>query len=387
MDVLIVCTEPPYPANHGGRMDVMQKIIAFSELGYCIDIVYVTNGIDDDECDQYLMQYVDKIDKVQRKTGLTSFLLALLTLYPYQMVSRRELKNVGIHKHYDILLLESEHVFPILANSSIKKDKKILRIHNDEHKYFKALMRASKGVSKCYYFIESYLLLLRKKAIYQSFDALWFISKDECSSDNKHGQWLPPNMPITLPFYGDKYQQNPAKLLFVGNLFTPNNLEAIIWFLEQVYPLLVADDATISLTIAGSCKEKVNSRLLDTIAKYDAKNVTLVTNPSDDELSQIYQQHTIFVNSMLNGAGVKLKTIDAMRNAMAVVSTTVGVEGTGLIADKHYKLANTEKEFYNQIAYLIDNMMDAKELAQQAYHFVADNFDIKNRIHKLTKIE
>jgi polysaccharide biosynthesis protein PslH len=387
MDVLIVCAEPPYPANHGGRMDVMQKIIAFSQLGYHIDIIYVSNGSNGQECDQYLSQYVDKINKVQRKKGITSFLMALLTLYPYQMISRRQLKKINIDKHYDILLLESEHVFSVLANPSIKTTKKILRIHNDEYKYFKALMRSTKGVSKLYYLIESYLLLLRKKSMYNACDGLWFISKDECTSDYQHGQWLPPNMPINQPFNSDKYQQTSAKLLFVGNLFTPNNLEAIIWFLEQVYPLLIADNAAIHLTIAGSCKEKVNSRLLDAIAKYDTKNVTLITNPSDDELNNIYQQHTIFVNSMLNGAGVKLKTIDAMRHSMAVVSTSIGVEGTGLIADQHYKLANTEQEFYNQIASLIENMTEAKQLAQHAYQFVADNFDIKNRIDKLTKVE
>ncbi|TEA26534.1 glycosyltransferase [Candidatus Schmidhempelia bombi str. Bimp] len=387
MDVLMVCAEPPYPANHGGRMDVMQKIVAFSQLGYHIDIIYVSNDRDDQECEQYLSQYVDNIYKVQRKKGITSFLMALLTLYPYQMVSRRQLKNINIDKHYDILVLESEHVFSALSNPTICATKKILRIHNDEYKYFKALMRSTKGISRYYYWIESYLLQLRKKSTYNACDGLWFISKDECTSDYQHGEWLPPNMPINQPFNSDKYQQNPAKLLFVGNLFTPNNLEAIIWFLEQVYPSLIADDATLHLTIAGSCREKVNNRLLDTIANYDTKNVTLITNPSDHELNKIYQQHTIFVNSMLNGAGVKLKTIDAMRNSMAVVSTSIGVEGTGLIADQHYKLADTEHEFYSQIASLIKNMPEAKQLAQHAYQFVADNFDIKNRIDQLTKIE
>lgn len=387
MNILIVCSEPPYPTNHGGRLDVMQKIKVFNELGHNLDILFVGNNIDDAISKQYLKKYADQIYTVNRKKGLFSFILSILTLVPYQIISRRQLKNVSIGKNYDLLLLESDYVSYALKNSSIQARKKILRVHNDECKYFRALMYSTRGLSKVYYYIESHLFRLRKNQIYQSVDQLWFISKDECLAQYKNGKWLPPNMPIIHPFNHSKYLNNPKRLLFVGNLFTPNNLEAIVWFLDNSYKELVLIYPLIKLIIAGSCKGTMNRQLEDSINSINAKNIELIINPTDEELTKIYNQNIIFVNSMLHGAGVKLKTIDAIRNSIAVVSTSIGVEGTGLLQDVHYKLANTSKDFIEQITFFIENVGEAEKIASSAYNFVANNFDIKDKISEYTSID
>lgn len=380
MRILIVCSESPYPANHGGRLDVLQKIKAFVELDYEIDILFICSNKDDDMiAEQYLQKYVKNVYKVVRHKGLLTFILSLLTLVPYQIMSRKELNRINIGKNYDILLLESEYVYKVLSNKSINASRKILRIHNNEVKYFKALMYSAKGLSKIYYFIESKLFLLRKNMIYRQFNDLWFISSNEMLTEYKNAYWLPPNMPVNQPFNFKKFRENFGNLLFVGNLFTPNNIEAIIWFLDNILAKLILNYPNIKFTIAGSVKDNINKTLLDSI-NINSKNIQLIVNPTDDELLNIYNQNTIFINSMLNGAGVKLKTIDAMRNSFAVISTSVGVEGIGLIPNQHFKLANTPQEFIDHIDFLMQQPNKAEEIAEFAYQYINDSFNMKNKI-------
>ena len=52
----------------------------------------------------------------------------------------------------------------------------------------------------------------------------------------------------------------------------------------------------------------------------------LVKNPATTE--SLYQQGTVFVNPMLYGAGIKLKTVHALAAGLPVVSSSVGNEGT-----------------------------------------------------------
>jgi hypothetical protein len=75
---------------------------------------------------------------------------------------------------------------------------------------------------------------------------------------------------------------------------------------------------------------------------------------------------SFFVNPMQNGAGVKLKSINAIVNGLLLIATTTGSEGIGLIDEKMFFLANTPSEFRtalinalksdpNQIVKIIDN--------------------------------
>jgi GT2 family glycosyltransferase/glycosyltransferase involved in cell wall biosynthesis len=109
-------------------------------------------------------------------------------------------------------------------------------------------------------------------------------------------------------------------LLFVGGFAHPPNAEAAAWFVEQVLPAIRAQVADAQLAIVGSNPSpKVRALASDA--------VTIAANVSDDELAAWYARARVAVIPLTFGAGVKLKVVEAMKEGLPLVTTTVGAEG------------------------------------------------------------
>jgi glycosyltransferase involved in cell wall biosynthesis len=197
-------------------------------------------------------------------------------------------------------------------------------------------------------------------------DALYFISYDEYKS-------VQDSKARFLPTYVDaarfRAQQTGGGVLFVGNLFAQNNLTGLRWYLEQVHPKLTPHPA-YRLVIAGNTRGSVPS-FLQGIAERDAK-VTFIDSPSD--LDPVYQAGSVFINPMLTGAGVKIKTVDAVANGLPVVSTAVGAEGIGLGAGESVLIADDADSFARGIASLLDDKREASRIFENARNFLVANY-------------
>ena len=148
-------------------------------------------------------------------------------------------------------------------------------------------------------------------------------------------------------------------VIFVGSFFMVNNIEGIQWYLEKVHPLL-NDIENYKLILAGNSKNEDISWLYKACAQFD--NVDIYDSPTD--LGPIYDQGAVFVNPMLHGTGVKLKTIQAVQNSLPVVSTTVGNQGTGLIPERDILVANDPKLYASHIRTLLNDKEYARKLVE-----------------------
>ena len=251
--------------------------------------------------------------------------------------------------------------------------------------YYKSLFKDERSVfKKAYYLYEMLAFKYNKKNINSSFDKLLFISKDECDKESR-AVWLPSHMPVINPFKDGKFDTHTCNVLFVGNLFMPNNLQGLIWYLNNVHPIVIKENPDIKLTIAGNAKNGISEELKRAISLYDGKSIKLIASPSDKELQTIYDENCIFINPMLNGAGVKLKNLDAMRNSMFVVSTSIGAEGTGTIDGKQLVIANDEVVFANYIVNYSKDISSMKDIAFNAYSFIQNNYDSKKVFSRIFK--
>ena len=95
---------------------------------------------------------INKIIEIERDFSTKS----LLSLKPFHIQSRKNLKYINFNNcHYDLLLLESEHVYYILENKTFSYKKNAVRVHNDEVKYIFQLFLAGRNLKrKIFYFLE-----------------------------------------------------------------------------------------------------------------------------------------------------------------------------------------------------------------------------------------
>lgn len=356
--ILIVTSDFPFPPNHGGRYDVWERINRLVNLGHSVDLIATVN----EHPRQADFNHVDNVVGTLRVLK-RSKLHGALSYLPYQLGSRNLLKCVELMKEYQIVLLEGDYVFPVLNNPTLKADEVILRVHNDECRYFHELASCEKRIpKKVYYYFESIRFLLVKKMYFQRVSRFLFISQKEFdnSSFPEISYWLPPTISE------DKYKPfiKGSNVVFIGSLFMPNNIEGLNWYLENVHPLLLSNNS-YKFVIAGNCLG-ADENWLNSIRNGLFDSVELIESPPS--LNDVYKDAAVFINPMLSGAGLKLKTIDAIANGVPVVSTSVGADGTGLIVGEHIFVSDTAKGFSGCISNVLNKDIGEKMVNNgQAY--------------------
>lgn len=369
MKMLVVCSDFPYPADHGGRVDTWGRIKVLAELGWKLHLLVCGKQMPSKEDMDAVYGYVEDITLCDRRSKLTDLLHAI----PMQASSRSELRNVELAEDYDYVLLEGDYVYPILQNPRIKHDTVILRVHNDEAVYFKALARSTKNVvHKMYYHMESSKFTTLQKKMVEKVDKYLFISSKEFESFQKQNPsakslFLPP--PVTKATFEASHFQT-KHVVFIGSLFMPNNREAIQWYLEHIHPRMLKEPE-YKFIVAGNSRKQS----LSWLQAYDLTNVIVHDTPKS--LDDIYKSGYLFVNPMQNGAGVKLKTIEAIQNGLPVISTSIGYEGTGLVDNEHILIADRPEQFYEKIKQLFDNPQAAKMLLESSQSFLRKHYNHK----------
>jgi glycosyltransferase involved in cell wall biosynthesis len=369
MKILIVCSDFPFPADHGARVDTWGRIKVLAELGWKIHLLVCGKQMPSDADIEVVNAYVEEIKLCDRRSKLAD----LLHVIPMQVQSRNGLRHVNIEGDYDYVLLEGDYVYPILNNPKIRYDNVILRVHNDEAVYFKALARSTKNViHKMYYHMESSKFAVLQKKMLEKVDKYLFISNKEFESFQRQNPsakslFLPP--PVTKDMFRVSTFQR-KHVVFIGSLFMPNNREAIEWYLEHIHPLMLKEP-DYKFIVAGNSRKQS----LSWLEKYDLMDVILHDTPKS--LDDIYKSGYLFVNPMQNGAGVKLKTIEAIQNGLPVISTSIGYEGTGLVDNEHIMVADKPEEFYRKIKLLFDNPQAAKALLESSQNFIRKHYNHK----------
>jgi glycosyltransferase involved in cell wall biosynthesis len=108
-------------------------------------------------------------------------------------------------------------------------------------------------------------------------------------------------------------------VLFLGNLgYQPNALAADV-LVQNIWPKVRTRVPRARLIIAGRHPELLRS--------YPTADPSVTFTGYVESLDELYQQARLFCCPILNGAGTRVKIIEAAAHARAIVSTTFGADG------------------------------------------------------------
>ncbi len=366
--ILVVCPFFPYPTTFGGVFDIWERIKGLSQLECEIDLLYTSKYIPPEEDIKYVKNFVNEVYGVNRKNKWHH----VLQFIPLQVASRKGLKKVNLNKTYDEVILETEAVGAVLKNKTLKSNRKILRVHNDESIYFKNLGKSSRNIfKKVFYYQEGIKFIYYSKKIFKNFDRLWYISSKEEEKFRKRTQkqnsvYLPA--PINDKFISKKPLNK--NVLFLGAIYLTNNFEAVKWYLDNVHEELCRTYKDYTFTICGSTGDLTEDYFSEKFMRYEKVKVFFNVK----ELDNIYSSAAVFVNPMLHGAGVKLKSINAIVNGLPLVATSVGSEGIGLVDQEMFCLANSPDQFVNSLKFLLESDDDTvMNMVMNAQNFFKSN--------------
>jgi len=126
------------------------------------------------------------------------------------------------------------------------------------------------------------------------------------------------------------------QLLFVGSLFPPNE-SGVTWFADEVMPYVNAE-----FTVVGRDFEQLRNRLENC-----HNNVRVIGTVGD--LSQYYHDADVIVSPILMGAGMKVKTAEALMYGKPIFATDEALEGYEVEGQDNIYRCNTAQAFIEAI--------------------------------------
>ncbi len=137
----------------------------------------------------------------------------------------------------------------------------------------------------------------------------------------------------------------PMNLLFIGKMDYRPNIDAALWFGEKVLPLIQAQEPMVKFQIVGMNPHP----RLDSLRNNPAIEITGMV----EAIAPYLASAVVYVVPLRVGGGTRFKVLEAMAQALPLVSTPLGVEGIGVTDGQELQLAATPESFAAAVLQLL----------------------------------
>ena len=164
------------------------------------------------------------------------------------------------------------------------------------------------------------------------------------------------------------------RLLFIGSFRHFPNVAAYRFFTDEVWPLLRDKFPKMSLTVVAGGDYLTSWRAFtDSPEPAPDPRIRLLGFVGD--VRPLYVESNLVLVPTTVSAGTNVKVLEAMAMERAVVSTTSGCAGLGLLHGHSVWVADTAVAFAAGVATLIHDAERRQQMARAAYGVAQRNFD------------
>lgn len=274
---------------------------------------------------------------------------------------------------YDIILLETLYLtpyVPVIRKYSAAKI--VMRSHNLEYEIWERMLNNMKFSLKKLYI----QYLVRKLKRYELknlnvYDFLITVSKRDLSNFvklgfNNQGYVVPIGIDIKHYPLTPFPESGKLKVSFIGSLDWMPNMEGLTWFIEKVWLPFREPLKDVELHIAGR-------NTPDNLYKMKGRN--LFIHGEVDNAIEFLSSCQMTIVPLFSGSGMRVKILESMALGRVVISTTLGLEGISAQHGQHVLLAETAKEFMNQILFCKNHPEEMLKISAKARKLIREKYD------------
>ena len=382
MKILILSTWFPYPQNQGSKIRAYHLIRALARDHELTLISYEDHPVQK-EWVEHMGQFIKTIKIVPEKPFQYSklkIILGFLSVKPAAVVAgynkNMEKQVVQIAKEWEPDLVFAFTFVTAPYALKIKNVKRIVDIDN----LLAIMLREDIGFSrnimqKIRRFLAFFKFKIYENNVYKPFDQCLVVSKLDVErlqqyTDIQSDQILNvPNgvdLEINHPF---EIEKEKDLLIYNGALTYYPNFDAVKFFMTDIFPLILAAKPETKLIVTG----KTDGVSIDQIPN---KEHIIFTGYVDD-IRPVVAKSQICVVPLRQGAGTRLKILEAMALGTAVISTIKGAEGLEVTNNEHIILADSPDDFARAVTQLLNDPNARKNLEQNANALIKKVYDWK----------
>ena len=367
LKILWVKAGPLYPLDSGGKKRTHAMLV---ELSRAHEVTYL--GLKDRNVplapDEQEAPYAKRKEWVaweECATGSFRFFAELLwnflfSSFPYALAKYRSramedaILRLGREEMFDLVVCD--FLFPA-ANFLRLQDTldapTVLFQHNTEAQIWKRLAAGKRNpISRWYFGLQFKRMRAWEERLGRLFDGVITVSpEDTAFARNEYGQDnVLGDVPTGVdPLYfqpSERGSTNETTIGFLGSMDWMPNIEAVNWFVSEIFPAVGAATEEVRLLVIG--RRPPGS--IQALAERDSR---IEVTGTVDDVRPYLARCDLLVVPLLSGGGTRIKIMEALAAGLPVVSTTIGAEGLGLEHGSHLLIADSASEFaeaVNQLA-------------------------------------
>lgn len=375
--ILQVAPQVPYPPEDGGKVGIYNITKHLAERGHRITLF----GFDRSPGADYspLRRYCELVPV--RHSTRNSALRAALNLFsdiPYNISKYRSRKLLDqlmeFTRDNTVDVVHVDHLHMAEYGVALKRRVGlpiVLREHNVESVIVERFAEtAANPLVRSYARRQHGRILRYEAAMAGEFDACCPITPDDAGKLRA----MSPRARLTVVPGGvdssyfapvDAARVVPGSIVFFGALDWLPNRDAVGWFLDEVFPLVLASVPSAMLTIVGK-------NAPPDIARRAGPNC--VIRGYVDDLREEIQRHAVSIAPFRIGGGMRLKIIESFAMGVPVVSTAIGCEGIEARHGEHLLVGDTPESFAGHLAGLLADPSAGRRLGTNALRLATERY-------------
>jgi glycosyltransferase involved in cell wall biosynthesis len=393
LDILWVKSGPLHPLNTGGRKRTHAMLTGISRqhhvtfLSFQSDVSRISHQ---EVSDPYAAEkiWIPYRDPSASKPALFAALArnAITSSLPYSLEKwlvpsmKEAIVNFDSQRRPDLIVCDFLYPAPNFEKLRLSAPT-ILFQHNMEAQIWERLATNKVNpLARAYFRSQANRMAKAERSLSRLFEAVITVSPEDTAYACEH---YPDSRTIgSVPtgvdtdyFAPDPQSAYQSKQLgFLGSMDWMPNIEAVTYFMAEIFPTIVSSAPECQFHIIG----RNPGRSILQLSEADS-NVSV--SGTVDDVRPLMAECAALVVPLKSGGGTRIKILEAMSLGVPVISTSIGAEGLGLAPGCDILIADSPGEFAAAcLRIMADRDLRARLSSQSRARVVADHrWDIVTR--------
>ena len=381
MKILILSTWFPYPPDQGSKIRAYHLIKGLAK-DHDISLLSFEDAPIKPEWIDHMRQYCSRVEIVKRhpfEYSRAKTILGFFSLVPSHVVAGYS-PEMAAAVGKSVLDWEPDLIFAltfVTAPYALQHNSKKRMVDIDNLlalMLYEQYQNARGWLKRARHFLAYWKLRRYESKIYSQFDLALVCSKKDVARAktyihlNGDSIGMTPNGVDLSYLHPAANPQQKGKLIFNGALTYEPNLDAMQYFLSDIFPRVLAKAPQAHLHITG----KTEGVGLSKLQQHDGR--VYFTGYLEDIRPAIMESQVCVVPLRM-GAGTRVKILESMALGTPVVSTTKGAEGLEVESEKHILIADTPEDFARHTLRLLEDDNLRMRLRQNALQLVSEKYN------------
>jgi sugar transferase (PEP-CTERM/EpsH1 system associated) len=399
MHILMLTASLPYPPQQGGALRSYGLLSGIAKAGHRVSLLSFSDQDGEAWRGTPLETICQHVETVPTPTRSKTDRLRDLLLSTQADIARRlwsdvfleRLKALVSNRDVDVVQFEGIEVacyLPALRSIGTRS-RLIYDAFNAEAALQRVIFEVDRGVparwpAAAYSFIQAGRIEQYEKLLCQQADQVIAVSEEDATILESHQ----PGKPVAVVPNGifvDDYQRTTEQLdlganalVFTGKMDYRPNVDAVLWFIQSILPLVRQQVPDARLYVVG---QQPHARI-EALRGQAGVEITGWVK----DVQPYLRGAAVYVAPLRMGSGTRLKLLEAMACGCAVVATTIARSGMKAAANQAMQVSDTPAALAESIIRLLRDPSARHTYGDTARAFVRSHYDWNVLIPDLLKL-